>query len=208
MYLSSRYAHLQNTASLHQNDALRKDLLDQDSDPFDDFLRDCEGGVLVRTDFSDEEAWSAFYSRYQDAERDFKESVLINKEEPSGGSDLLEVQMDVDNQTADEDSDTDTESGAGTLIKVLNPSTPHGRTILQGISNLCALRLLNDADIRPAPSPQAGQRRLSHPNRIIDQNGWQEVYPGLTVWIYDYQSNQDGCVKLVSNEGDVYGTAT
>ena len=47
------------------------------------------------------------------------------------------------------------------------------------------------------------------PNRLVDHDGWQEVYSGKTVWIYDAKSNQDQCVRLVSQKSAaMYGTAT
>ncbi|KAF7362083.1 hypothetical protein MVEN_00553900 [Mycena venus] len=60
----------------------------------------------------------------------------------------------------------------------------------------------------PPPHPPAGTKRYSPPNRLVDKKGWQEIYTGLTIWIYDAQSNNDQCARLVSQEGDVYGTAT
>ncbi|KAG6866634.1 hypothetical protein C0991_000744 [Blastosporella zonata] len=78
----------------------------------------------------------------------------------------------------------------------------------QDISNLTALRLLNDVDIRPAPKLPAGESRIKPQNRLIDQGTWQEIYSGMNIWIYDAQSNTDQCVRLVSQEGDIYGTAT
>jgi len=49
---------------------------------------------------------------------------------------------------------------------------------------------------------------MSPPNRLVDQGGWQEVYEGHTIWVYDALSNSDQCVRLVSQAGDFYGTAT
>jgi len=96
----------------------------------------------------------------------------------------------------------------GKLIKVINATQPEERAIFQNISNLRALRLFNDVDIRPAPVVPSGSRRISPPNRLVDFAGWQEIYSGVTLWIYDALSNTDQSVRLVSPEGDVYGTAT
>ncbi|KAG6886273.1 hypothetical protein C0993_006683 [Termitomyces sp. T159_Od127] len=109
-----------------------------------------------------------------------------------------------------EGSDSDTESSDGVpspIIKIVNPS-PAEMPLFHNISNLRALRLLNDVDIRPAPNLPQGQSRIKPPNRLIDQGTWQEIYTGMTIWIYDTQSNVDRCVRLVSQEGDIYGTAT
>jgi hypothetical protein len=43
---------------------------------------------------------------------------------------------------------------------------------------------------------------------LIDLDGWQEIYHGKTIWIYDAKSNVDQCVRLVSHHSDFYGTAT
>ena len=44
---------------------------------------------------------------------------------------------------------------------------------------------------------------------LVDYHGWQEVYTGKTLWVYDARSNADGCVRLVSGVGaGMYGTAT
>jgi len=43
---------------------------------------------------------------------------------------------------------------------------------------------------------------------LIDQGGWQEIYLGKQLWIYDSRSNSDDCVRVVSQVGDFYGTAT
>jgi len=64
-------------------------------------------------------------------------------------------------------------------------------------------------DIRPCPTlPEGTKQRIHPPNRLVDQGGWQEIYVGPTIWIYDTQSNKDQCARLVSPQGDIYGTAT
>ena len=109
----------------------------------------------------------------------------------------------------DSDSDDDTVGSIPTpLIKVVNPTSTQDRLIFNNISNLTALRLLNDVDIRLSPSPPPGTTRINPPNRLIDQAGWQEIYSGMNIWIYDTLSNIDHCVRLVSQQGNVYGTAT
>ena len=110
----------------------------------------------------------------------------------------------------EDDTEDDENAAASPVFYVVNPlaSSPR-RTTFSGISNLSALRLLNDVDIRRAPKPPQGTKRIRPPNRLVDHDGWQEVYSGKTVWIYDTQSNQDQCVRLVSQKGAaMYGTAT
>ena len=108
----------------------------------------------------------------------------------------------------DSDSDNDVGSISTPLIKVVNPASTEDRLVFNNISNLAALRLLNDVDIRLSPNPPPGTMRITPPNRLIDQAGWQEIYSGMNIWIYDTLSNIDHCVRLVSQQGNVYGTAT
>ncbi|KAJ7782895.1 hypothetical protein B0H16DRAFT_1709722 [Mycena metata] len=179
-----------------------------DDDPFDAIVGDGpQLGLLLRTDFSNDDAWQSFCARLKSEEQDFIESVqpaAAPTEPAQGSSSTADVEM-----TNDSDSDSDDEEGlTAPIIKIIDPVGEQDRALVQNISNLRALRLLNDVDIRPAPSPPQGTKRYSPPNRLVDKNGWQEKYTGLTVWIYDARSNSDQCARLVSQEGDVYGTAT
>lgn len=175
-------------------------------------MTDCGGGVIVRTDFSDEAAWQSFCVRLKQAEAEMSEagqasdSPELEAEAPaeaSSSADAEDVDMESDS-SEDEDDTTDV------LIKVINPTVPEEQAIFQNISNLSALRLLNDIDVRPAPSPPPGTKRITPQNTLIDQGGWQEIYSGLNIWIYDAISNSDSCLRLVSQAGDLslYGTAT
>jgi hypothetical protein len=108
-----------------------------------------------------------------------------------------------------EDSDeSDEDSERGPIFKIVNPTITEERAAYSGISNLAALRLLNDVNFRPSPSIPTGTRRISPPNRLIDYAGWQEIYGGKSIWIYDAKSNVDQSVRVVSQQGDFYGTAT
>lgn len=167
----------------------------EDADPLDQLLDDVDGGLVLRTDFSNDEAWLAFLSRLKVAEKEYAQA---NKP----------AEHDEDTKM-DDDDESDSESEAsGQLIKVIDPLTPGDRSLFQDISNLRALRLLNDVDIRPAPTPPTGKKRISSPNRLVDRSGWQEIYSGLSIWVYDSRSNTDQSLRLVSQKGDVYGTAT
>jgi len=106
------------------------------------------------------------------------------------------------------DGDTSDDCIPTPLIKVVNPVSTEHRLIFRNMSNLTALRLLNAVDIRLSLSPPQGTARIDPPNRLIDQTGWQEIYSGLNIWIYDTLSNSDRCVRLVSQQGNIYGTAT
>jgi hypothetical protein len=109
---------------------------------------------------------------------------------------------------SDGESDDEEEEFESSIFTIINPSSPQDRRTLSGISNLVALRLLNDVDIRLCPTRPANAPRVTPPSRLIDYGGWQEIYVGKSVWIYDSQSNSDQSVRVVSQQGDAYGTAT
>ena len=90
----------------------------------------------------------------------------------------------------------------------MDPTTDLDRAQLANISNINALRLFNDVDIRRTPPIPEGGSKVKSEHPLVDFRGWQEVYTGKTLWIYDGQSNTDECVRAVSQAGDVYGTAT
>lgn len=117
-----------------------------------------------------------------------------------GSQELNSVEMEDDEVESGSDNGITSEH----IIKII----PNQSNILKDISNLTALRLLNDVGIRLSPSPPAGANRIKPGNRLIDKGGLQEMYTGKTIWIYDGQSNTDESVRLVSQQGDVYGTAT
>ncbi|ESK91040.1 hypothetical protein Moror_16345 [Moniliophthora roreri MCA 2997] len=191
----------QTARSVDENLVVR---LTQDEDRFDSILSDVEGGVIIRTDFSDEEAWKTFCGKLNRAEEEFRGSdgghKQLNTDAEGAGDDM---EMD------DDESDDSNEGGSeGLLVKVINPELPEERTLFENISNLTALRLLNDVDIRPAPPLPSDTKCVSTPHRLVDHLGWQEVYSGVNIWIYDAKSNSDRSVRLVSQESDIYGTAT
>lgn len=155
-----------------------------DDDPFD--LDNVLGGVVIRTDYSDEAAWQSFHSR------------LLQE--------MKDSEFQVEPDSSDDDDDDDDEPSV--LLKIINPEGEQDRTALSNISNLTALRLIDDVGLRVTPSPPAGTNRIVDKNPLIDFGGYQEIYEGLDVWIYDSKSNQDQSVRVVSQEGDVYGTAT
>ncbi|KIP05096.1 hypothetical protein PHLGIDRAFT_129092 [Phlebiopsis gigantea 11061_1 CR5-6] len=176
-----------------------------DDDPLDGVSIDALGlGIVVRTDFSNEDAWQAFCDTLQAAEAEFSSvpegAMDVEADEVPGESSKDDV-MDEDDS---EDVDVDENAPIFHLI-----SDPSQRTVLESLSNLAALRLLNDVDVRPAPTPPTGTKRVKPPNRLVDCHGWQEIYTGKMLWIYDSKSNVDQCVRLVSQQGAMmYGTAT
>ena len=181
-----------------------------DDDPRDDVSVDAPGlGIVVRTDFADEGAWQAFYEKLQAAEAEFSSGPdeAMGAEAPAeagSSSNDNDAEMDED---VPEDAELD-EGNSAPIFTVINPSDAAQRQLLEGISSLAALRLFNDVDIRPAPPLPAGEKRIKPPNRLVDCYGWQEVYTGKMLWIYDAKSNADQCVRLVSQQSAMYGTAT
>ncbi|KAL0581818.1 hypothetical protein V5O48_000186 [Marasmius crinis-equi] len=175
----------------------------EDEDPFDSVISNVAGGVALRTDFTDEDAWRSFHERLKEAQKE-----MTGDENPQASSSTTAT-TDTTNDTENpEDEDEDSDEEEGMIIKVVNPEMPEERALFENISNLTALRLFNDVDIRPSPALPQGTKRISPPHRLVDRSGWQEIYTGLNLWIYDKQSNADKSVRLVSLEGDVYGTAT
>ena len=172
----------------------------------DHLLDDEELGIVIRTDYSNEDAWSHFVKKLRESEVEFVESTQ-EPEADTEGSDTVATTNDsmaIDPSSADSDDSSDEMS----TIKIIDPTTPEGRALLHDISNLTALRLLNDVDIRPSPDRPPGTKPTFPPSPLVDQGGWQEIYFGKNIWIYDSRSNLDECVRVVSQVGDVYGTAT
>lgn len=185
-------------------------------DQYDELTDGPELGLLLRTDYSNEDAWQAFYARLQESEQELAEAAeeeqttLGNVYNSTSATQKAQVDEDVDvDMEAEEDGEGEEEDEPSDIFKVINPHSPRERAVFEKISNLGALRLLNDVDIQQVSSPPPGIKRISPPNRLIDQGGWQEIYTGKSVWIYDAQSNSDQCVRVVSQAGaSLYGTAT
>ncbi|KAK7687191.1 hypothetical protein QCA50_009695 [Cerrena zonata] len=186
-------------------------------------------GIVVRADYSDENAWNNFLEKLKDAENEFV-SELGAKPEDDGDvnmdEDVPEGQASsnsnsganavngVDDDSEDEDEDED---NAGSqpmpIFAIFNPSPESGlRSLLASTrspSNLTILRLFTDVNVRRAPIPPQDVKRIKPLNRLVDSHQWQEVYKGKGIWVYDARSNQDQTVRVVSLEGSSsYGTAT
>ena len=171
-------------------------------------MEDDELGLIIRTDFSNDAAWKTFCEKIQTYQKELI-SDLVSGGEPTDSTDTIQdVRMEEGSSTTANDEETDSSTDVPDIVKILDPSEPADRDRLVNISNLRALRLFNDVDIRPAPSPPPGTKRISPPNPLIDQGGWQEIYSGKNLWIYDLRSNTDECVRVVSQAGDFYGTAS
>ena len=183
-----------------------------DEDLFDEITDDeAPGlGILVRTDFSDDEAWRTFLEKLKEGEEEFssssgqQEDVEMDRDEPStsASASTPDSKMGEDGGGSDCSSDQD----LGPIISILDPS-PEVRPYFADISNLAALRLLNDVNLRKL-TILPHTKRFDPPNPIVDCDGWQETYHGKSLWIYDATSNRDQSARLVSKRSDFYCTAT
>lgn len=190
-------------------------------------------GIVVRADFSDENAWNAFLEKLNEAEHEFATELGAKPEDdeddgmdqdgPEGQASSSDVTTA--NEIMDEDDEEDGESEEGMededntgsspspIFAILNPSPESAlRSFLAAKgspSNLTILRLLTDVNVRRAPVPPPDVKRIKPSNRLVDYHQWQEVYKGKGIWVYDARSNQDQTVRVVSLEGSSsYGTAT
>ncbi|KZT11003.1 uncharacterized protein LAESUDRAFT_644173 [Laetiporus sulphureus 93-53] len=185
-----------------------------DDDPLHALTADVPGlGILLRTDYSNEDAWQTFGEKLQEGEAEFsvmrtpEDATMTDAQGSISTKKDVDEAMDQDEGDDDKDEDEGESSASLRIFTVINAALSD-RARFANLSNLGALRLLNDVDIRPAPTPPPGTKRIKPPNRLVDHDGWQEVYTGKTVWIYDARSNTDQCVRLVSQQSDFYGTAT
>jgi len=185
-----------------------------DEDLFDEITDDeAPGlGILVRTDFSNDEAWGTFLAKLKEGEEEFSSSAgreggtEMDQDEPSASASASASATDVKVDDGKNESDGSSDQDSGPVISILDPS-PEIQPYFSDISNLAALRLLNDVDLRKLVTPP-NTRRFNPPNPIVDYDGWQEIYHGKSLWIYDATSNQDQCARLISKCSDFYGTAT
>jgi hypothetical protein len=183
-----------------------------DDDPYDEISRDApELGIIIRTDYSNEDAWNAFCLCLQDGEKEFADArnaaAVDETTKVHTAPAASEPRNDSEDQEMDSDQETDSNDEPSRIFRIVNAS-PQERALFTNISNLTALRLLTDVDIRPSPPPSTGSTRLKIPNKLIDYDGWQEIYSGKHLWMYDTKSNSDQCVRLISHSGEMYGTAT
>jgi len=178
------------------------DLSFDDPDPLDHLTEGDHLGLIVRTDFSNEGAWDAFCNQVQLSQKAFISDLTNGTPDPEPTSNPESTSDDAD----DDESDSSDESPD--FLKILNPVEQSERIMFTNISNLRALRLFNDVDIRPSPQRPVGIPPISSPTTLIDIMGWQEIYSGKNLWIYDTLSNVDGSVRVVSQTSGFYGTAT
>jgi len=185
---------------------------DTDHDALDQLLEGDELGLVIRTDFTNHEAWNTFSQKVQVAQNELISELTGNGPgidiDASASEDSTMKEEAGPSTNADADEEEDSDSEISDIVKILDPSDEADKIKLTNISNITALRLFNDVDIRLAPVPPAGTKRISPPNPLIDLGGWQEIYTGKNLWIYDARSNADECVRVVGQAGDFYGTAS
>ncbi|TFK54307.1 hypothetical protein OE88DRAFT_1806062 [Heliocybe sulcata] len=190
-----------------------------DGDPSDAISTQPPGeGIIVRTDYSDADAWNTFCAELVEVKNDLLSDSPEDAEPDAEGEEEDDHDaMDEDEDDEDDEDELQPSSSANEapfMFHILSLGSPsdHSSASSPITSNLSALRLLNDVSLRAAPLPAFGSgiKRIKPPNRLIDHDGWQEIYLGKTIWVYDAQSNRDGCVRLVSQKSAdaPYGTAT
>ncbi|KZV62820.1 hypothetical protein PENSPDRAFT_617422 [Peniophora sp. CONT] len=186
----------------------------KDADPIDALLS-AAPGVIVRADYSNDTAWLEFCALLRESEAE----VLADEEPRDAHAEPgAEGEDGSDSSSDDEDepmAETSTAAGSAsvapeplTFFSVIESTSEEDRTRVVGVPNIALLRLVADADVRPAPAVPQGTKRVKPGHRLIDLNGFQEIYRGRSLWVYDTQSNVDGSVRMINLEGDIYGTAT
>ncbi|TFK25528.1 hypothetical protein FA15DRAFT_668408 [Coprinopsis marcescibilis] len=197
------------------NSTAEVDLESLDPDPYSDIETP---GVLLRTDFSDDDSWNDCVIKFKNAERELLDSLRpptadgrSNEPQADGPSKGIPSRQDVEMKDGHEDDDSDSDSEEqfpDSVVAIYDPPLTE-RSRFEQISNIAALRLFDDVDIRQAvPPPPETRTRYNPDNYLIKKNGWQEIYTGPNLWIYDRKSINDGCVRVVEPSGDLYGTAT
>ena len=165
-------------------------------------------GVVVRTDYTDDVAWSQFVERLLDAEKDlmspFDDEIEASQTNEPSGSNQPEAEVQDDAESS-ESSD----NGLDSSFTFLDPPVESSfRQRLSGMSNLAALRLLNDVDVARKPMPSSGTQAYSLQHRLMGLDGFVERYRGPLVWVYDSRSNTDGAARVISQRPESVEAAT
>jgi hypothetical protein len=148
-------------------------------------------GLILRTDFSNDHAWADFCDIVRRSERE----GLRDLPSSPGGENTEAGGDEDDESSSDEDDPSDT------LAFVFVEPPPEHRDALMNQSNLSLLRIFLDADIAPSHVPSEKAKQIVNNLPICDCDGFQEVYSGRLLWVYDTTSNQDGSVRLVTSHG-------
>ncbi|CUA75931.1 hypothetical protein RSOLAG22IIIB_01934 [Rhizoctonia solani] len=186
-------------------------------DPYD--IPDLQGsrvigtrGIVVRTHFdsNDEPAWGAFLKSLEQLERrslaDVSNVQMPMESDSDSGEEAEDEEMVETNQSP-------ITYGSDAIFIVVDPIKQEAyqalRDRLSNASNIALLRLFNDVSIAPSPSPPASEpKRIKPGHRLIDEDGFQEVYSGGRIWVWDNQSGKNQSLRLVSPQVFVYGDAT
>ncbi|KAI5118838.1 hypothetical protein M0805_006158 [Coniferiporia weirii] len=179
-------------------------------------------GIVVRTDYSNDEAWGGFVDTLKEAEKDLAAPEDVDamaedvprSDEPSASATQNEVEEGSASESESESEDDATGAGSTSTNPVSlfalasPPASSPLRAHLSGASNLTALRLFNDVDTVRAPVPPTGTRRVKPGHRLVDLDGFVEAYVGPMLWVYDAQSNTDRAARVVNQRVESYGAAT
>jgi hypothetical protein len=176
-------------------------------DPYD-FVDNPDGlvlrkGVIVRTDFTNDEAWNAVVQ-------------IINESEKSGAAELSQIADATPDEAGEsgsesesEDEEGDTEMAGSSALKeddaiafdssfIIYDPPADQRSLFTNASNLRLVRIFNDVDIIGNPPPSKSQKRTAAGvNKLVDFDGFHEVYDDRLIWVYDSSSNSEGSLRLV-----------
>jgi len=175
-------------------------------------------GIIVRTDFSDDNAWDLFCKTVSDSEIEGVKDMRAGQGEEDGDGD----------ENGDESSSEEDEEPLATISEqqgqdptpvanspdvqtpssfILFSSAEH-RPILEGASNLTLLRLFNDVNLVHAPSRPKDSTEKAPQHNLVNRDGFQEAYEGRLLWVFDHASNRDQSARAVSLSGQTYASAT
>jgi len=145
-------------------------------------------GLILRTDFSNDNAWNDFCEIVRRSERDGlqTESASSSAAAPEG---------------SESESDSEDDEPSDLLVFAFHNPPPEHRGILTNQTNLALLRLFLDVDISPSSLSPQKATEIVNKVPIFDCDGYQEVYKGPLLWAYDATSNQDGSVRLITSHG-------
>lgn len=178
-------------------------------------------GVIVRTDYSDDSAWSGFVEAVRSAENELnaldedmdeeavdEPSSSVQNESGAGSESESEGEDEGKADPLIEGSSTRADEDVSLFVFVSPSETSPLRSELLKASNLKVARIFNDVTVENVPPLPPDSRRIKQGHRLVDMDGLVEVYEGMSIWIYDERSNRDRAARLVSLRPDSYGSAT
>jgi hypothetical protein len=175
-----------------------------------------ELGLLIRTDYTDDEAWKkclqglmreeAMAWMFERMRREMAEGLEDNASKKEEDVDMDDGDDDEEGEDAEEEDEDEDEEMEKEEEKE-EPRPPifkpiaHDPSLLSDLSNLALLRLFNDVSVHPAPS----SKTIKVSSTLSNHLGYQESYTGKRIWVYDAESNVDGYLRVVEPGGDVTG---